>query len=118
MRELVLPASTDATMILDDSSEDGEDTELPETERTVALYDDSPLHKKQRREASSKHDECPSIKNGEEVQLRRIRRCILPEPILDSWDEKDKASMTTCGEYMTDIYEYYKKSEVRHSFCC
>eukprot|EP01084_Bolivina_argentea_P293666 505110_1 len=63
MKELVLPASTGATMILDDSSDESEDIELPETERTVALYDDdSPLHKKQRREASSKCDECPCVK--------------------------------------------------------
>ncbi len=104
-------------MILDDSSDESEDIELPETERTVALYDDdSPLHKKQRREASSKCDECPCIKKEDE-ELCRTRRCNLSEPILDSWDEKDKASMITCGEYMTDIYAFYKKSEVRHSFC-
>ncbi len=113
---LVLPASTGAAMILDDSSDTGEDAELPETERTVALYGDSPPHKKQRRGASCKHYKCPYMKEGDE-ELQRTRRCDLPEPILDSWDEKDKASMITYGEYMNSIYAYYKKSEVRHFFC-
>ncbi len=116
MKKLVLPASTGATMILDDSSDDSEDIELPETERTVALYvNDSPLHKKQRREASSKHDECPYIKH-EDKELRRTQRCNLSEPILDRWDEKDKDSLITCGEYTADIYAFYKKNEVGHSF--
>ncbi len=116
MKELVLPASAGAAMILDDSSDDGEDAELPETERTVVLYDDSPPHKKQRRGASCKHDKCPYAKEAGDEESQRSRRCNLPEPILDSWDKKDKATMITYGEYINDIYAYHKRSEVRHFF--
>lgn len=48
---------------------------------------------------------------------RRMERCNLPPPAVEDYDVPDLGNQLACAEYVSDMYQRYRRMEVSEAVC-